>query len=120
MLSRKMNPVIWHNPRCSKSREALAMIEARGLRPTIVLYLDAPPRPAEIKLAATALGVSLREMIRSKENAYRDLNLGDPSLSDEQLAKAMSENPGLIERPIVFARGKARIGRPPEAILEIL
>jgi len=115
-----MNPVIWHNPRCSKSREALALITARGLNPTIVLYLEAPPSAAEIRLAAKTLGVSLREMIRSKENAYCDLNLDDPSLSDERLAKVMAENPALIERPIVFARGKARIGRPPEAILEIL
>lgn len=115
-----MNPVIWHNPRCSKSREALALIEARGLAATIVYYLEAPPAPAEIRLAATLLGVPVRNLIRSRENAYRDLGLDDPSLSDDALARAMSENPALIERPVVFARGKARIGRPPEAILEIL
>lgn len=115
-----MDPVIWHNPRCSKSRDTLALIEARGLRPRIVLYLDTPPRPAEIKLAATLLGVPLRDLIRSKENAYLELGLDDPSLSDDHLAALLSENPGLIERPLVFARGKARLGRPPEAILDIL
>ena len=115
-----MDPVIWHNPRCSKSREALALIEARGLRPTIVHYLEAPPSPAEIKNAARLLGASVRGLIRLTENAYRDLGLDDPSLSDDLLASAMSENPALIERPVVFAHGKARLGRPPEAILEIL
>lgn len=115
-----MDPVIWHNPRCSKSRETLALIETRGLRPRIVLYLDAPPRPAEIKLAAKLLGVPLRDLIRSKENAYLELGLDDPSLSDDRLATLLSKHPQLIERPVVFARGKARLGRPPEAILDIL
>lgn len=115
-----MDLTIWHNPRCSKSRDALALIEARGLKPRIILYLETPPCPAEIKLAAKKLGVSVRDLIRSKENAYRAFGLADPSLTEDRLAAALSENPVLIERPIVFARGKARIGRPPEAILELL
>lgn len=115
-----MDLSIWHNPHCSKSRDALALIEARGLKPRIVRYLETPPSPAEIKLAARKLGVPVRDLIRSKENAYRELGLDDPSLGEDRLAQAMSENPVLIERPVVFSRGKARIGRPPEAILEIL
>ena len=115
-----METVIWHNPRCSKSREALALIKARGLKPKIIFYLETPPTPSEIKLAAKRLGISVREMVRTKECAYRDLGLDDPSLGDERLANALSVNPVLIERPIVFSRGRAAIGRPPEAILEII
>ncbi len=115
-----MDLSIWHNPRCSKSRDALALIEARGFKPKVVRYLETPPSPAEIRLAAQKLGMPVRGLIRSKENAYRDLGLDDPSLGDDRLAKAMSENSILIERPVVFSRAQARIGRPPKAILEIL
>ncbi|MEZ5892692.1 MAG: arsenate reductase (glutaredoxin) [Parvularculaceae bacterium] len=115
-----MTVSIWHNPRCSKSRETLALLEERGRSPKIVHYLETPPTPAEIKAAAKLLGVPLREMTRKKENLYRELGLDDEALSDSALAKALSENPALIERPVVFSRGMARIGRPPEAILEIL
>ena len=111
---------IWHNPRCSKSRETLALIEERGLAPTIVPYLERPPSPAEIKRAAEMLAIPVRELMRQKESLYRELGLDDEALSEAALAKAMSEHPALIERPIVFSNGKARIGRPPEAILEIL
>lgn len=115
-----MRAVIWHNPRCTKSRETLALIEARGLKPQIVRYLETPPSAAEIRLAARQLGVSVRAMVRTKEEAYRALGLDDASLTEDALAAALAVNPGLIERPIVFAGGKAAIGRPPEAVLGIL
>jgi len=115
-----MDVVIWHNPHCSKSRESLALLNARGATPEIVLYLETPPSPSEITAAAKSLGVSVRALVRTTEDAYRDLGLDDPALSDAAIAKAMSENPVLIERPVVFAHGKARIGRPPASILEIL
>lgn len=83
-------------------------------------YLETPPSPSEIKLAAKCLGVPIRELVRTKESVFRDLGLDDPALGDERLAAALSTNPVLLERPIVFSRGRAAIGRPPEAILEIL
>lgn len=115
-----MDVIIWHNPRCSKSCEALALIKARGIRPKIVDYLNAPPTAAEILMASRKLGKPVREMIRTKEERFRALGLDDPSLDEHALADALSANPALIERPVVFARGKAAIGRPPEAILRIL
>ncbi|MGD9799827.1 MAG: arsenate reductase (glutaredoxin) [Parvularculaceae bacterium] len=112
---------IWHNPRCSKSRETLALIEARGLKPEIVRYLETPPSEKEIRAAARLLGLSsVRELIRTKEPDYKALKLDDPTLSEEALASALRKTPALIERPVVFARGKAAIGRPPEAALAIL
>ncbi len=115
-----MRVVIWHNPRCSKSRETLALIEARGLAPQIVHYLETPPSAAEIRVAARQLGVAVREMIRTREEPYRTLGLADAGLTDAALADALAGNPALIERPIVFAGGKAAIGRPPEAVLPLL
>lgn len=112
--------VIWHNPRCSKSCETLALIEARGIAPQIVPYLDAPPSSAALRDAASRLGVPLRALIRTKEDAYLALGLDDPSLSEAAIADILSANPVLIERPIVFARGRAAIGRPPQAALSIL
>ena len=116
-----MTVVIWHHPRCSKSRDALALLEARGVRPEIIRYLETPPSAKEIRNAAALLGLSsVRGLIRVKESAYDALGLGDPALSEDALAKALHETPALIERPIVFSRGRAAIGRPPEAILQIL
>ncbi len=112
--------VIWHNPGCSKSRETLALLRARGVEPEIVHYLDAPPRRDEIRGAARALGVCVRDMLRAKEPLYLEMRLDNPALDDAAIAEAASRTPVLIERPIVFSRGQARIGRPPEAVLEIL
>jgi len=112
--------VIWHNPRCSKSRETLALLRARGVAPRIVNYLETPPTAGEIIAAAKALGVGVRAMIRMKEDAYEALGLENAAVGEQALAEAISKNPVLIERPVVFAGGKARIGRPPEAVLEIL
>lgn len=112
---------IYHNPRCSKSRETLSLLKANGVEPEVVLYLETPPDAATIKTLLSQLGfASARELIRQKEDLYKELNLADSALSEEQLIQAMVENPKLIERPIVLANGQARIGRPPESVLEIL
>lgn len=112
---------IYHNPRCSKSRETLSLLKANGVEPEVVLYLETPPDAATIKTLLSQLGfASARELMRQKEDLYKELNLVDRSLSEEQLIQAMVDNPKLIERPIVLANGQARIGRPPESVLEIL
>ncbi|MEW7311872.1 arsenate reductase (glutaredoxin) [Buttiauxella gaviniae] len=116
-----MTVSIYHNPRCSKSRETLSLLKANGVEPEVVLYLDTPPDAATIKSLLSQLDfASARELMRQKEDLYKELNLADDSLSEEQLIQAMIDNPKLIERPIVLANGKARIGRPPESVLEIL
>jgi arsenate reductase len=112
---------IYHNPRCSKSRETLSLLKANGVEPEVVLYLETPPDAATIKTLLSQLGfASARELMRQKEDLYKELNLADSALSEEQLIQAMVDNPKLIERPIVLAKGQARIGRPPESVLEIL
>ncbi len=111
---------LYHNPRCSKSRGALELLQARGLTPDIVLYLETPPDDAQLRDLLTKLGIGPRQLLRSGEDDYKALNLADPSLSDEQLIAAMVSHPKLIERPILVAGDKAVIGRPPENILELL
>jgi arsenate reductase len=111
---------IWHNPRCSKSRATLALLEERGLSPRVVDYLNDPPSAAALKKVLAALGKRPRELIRKGEAAYRALGLDDPALSDAALVKAMVENPVLIERPVVVNGDRAALGRPPEAVLAIL
>ena len=112
---------IYHNPRCSKSRETLSLLKANGVEPEVVLYLETPPDAATIKTLLSQLGfASARELMRQKEDLYKELNLADSALSEVQLIQAMVENPKLIERPIVLANGQARIGRPAESVLEIL
>lgn len=112
---------IYHNPRCSKSRETLALLKERGVEPDVVLYLDTPPDVNTLKNILQMLKMtSPRDLMRHKEDLYKELNLADPSLSDRDLLDAMVENPKLIERPIVIHNGQARIGRPPEAVLAVL
>ncbi|SNY70987.1 arsenate reductase (glutaredoxin) [Enterobacter sp. CC120223-11] len=112
---------IYHNPRCSKSRETLALLKEKGVEPDVVLYLDTPPDAATLKSLLKMLGMkSARELMRQKEDLYKELNLADSALSEADLIKAMIANPKLIERPIVVKNGQARIGRPPESVLEIL
>ncbi|MBX8486376.1 arsenate reductase (glutaredoxin) [Pseudomonas cichorii] len=111
---------LYHNPRCSKSRGALELLQARGLTPDIVLYLETPPDAAQLCDLLAKLGIGPRQLLRSGEDDYKALNLADPSLSDEQLINAMASHPKLIERPILVAGDKAVIGRPPENILELL
>ena len=111
---------LYHNPRCSKSRGALELLEARGLAPTVVRYLDTPPSAAQLRDLLARLNISARQLLRSGEDEYKALNLADSSLSEAQLIDAMAAHPKLIERPILVAGDKAVIGRPPEKILEIL
>ena len=111
---------LYHNPRCSKSRGALELLEARGLAPTIVRYLETPPDAATLKYLLGKLGIAPRQLLRTGEDEYEELNLADPSLTDAQLIDAMARHPKLIERPIFIAGDKAVVGRPPEKVLEIL
>ncbi|GAP67008.1 glutaredoxin-dependent arsenate reductase [Mizugakiibacter sediminis] len=111
---------IFHHPRCSKSRATLALLEERGLRPEIVDYLSTPPGAAELSAILDRLGMQPRELMRRDEPEYRELDLDRPTLSRDALIAAMVAHPRLIQRPIVLADGKAAIGRPPEAVLEIL
>ncbi|MGI4840425.1 MAG: arsenate reductase (glutaredoxin) [Janthinobacterium lividum] len=111
---------LYHNPRCSKSRSALELLEARGLAPTIVRYLDTPPDAATLKTLLDKLGLSARQLLRTGEDEYKALELADSSLSDSALIDAMVAHPKLIERPILVNGDKAIIGRPPENVLEIL
>lgn len=108
--------IIWHNPRCSKSRQTLALIESRN--PQVRLYLTDAPNEAELRAAAVALDVNAIEMMRVSEPEFKAQDLTKFS-SEDALFAAMSRAPKLIERPIVFHNGKAAIGRPPEAILSL-
>lgn len=113
-----MSITIWHNPRCSKSRQTLALIEEKA-PVEIRKYLEDAPDAAEIRAAATALGLAPFEMMRKGETIFKEQGLSQDTPDDELIA-AMAAHPILIERPIVFANGHARIGRPPESVLEIL
>jgi arsenate reductase len=114
-----MAVVIYHNPRCSKSRETLSLLEGRGIQPRIIEYLKTPPSAAELKALLAKLRLKPRELMRKKEAVYAELGLDDPKLTDDALIKAMVANPILIERPIVMNGSKAALGRPPEAALAI-
>ena len=110
---------LYHNPRCSKSRQTLQLLEARGLKPTIVEYLNEPPSAAELQAILKKLGIKPRDLLRQGEARYAELGLKDRELSEDALIALMVENPILIERPIVMNGNKAAIGRPPEKVLEI-
>lgn len=111
---------IFHNPRCSKSRATLALLQDRGIDAEIVHYLENPPSFEELQTILGQLGRTPRDLMRKGEAEYRELGLADESLSNDALIMAMVENPRLIERPIVLANGKAAVGRPPESVLTIL
>jgi arsenate reductase len=115
-----MKVTLYHNPRCSKSREALALLNAQGVEPEIVEYLKTPPSAAELKRILKLLGLTPRELMRRKEAAYAENGLDDPKLGDDELIAAMVAHPILIERPIALAEGKAALGRPPENVLGVL
>ena len=111
---------IYHNPRCSKSRQTLQLIEEKGIDPEVVLYLEETPDAATLKSLLAKLGLKPRELMRRKEVEYKDNNLDDAGLSDDELVAAMVKYPKLIERPIVVNGNKAALGRPPENVLDIL
>ena len=111
---------IYHNPRCSKSRQTLALLEERGIEAEVVNYLETPPDAATLSTLLAMLGLQPRALMRKKEAPFAALNLNDGGLSDNELIAAMVANPILIERPIVVAGGRAVIGRPPENVLNIL
>ena len=111
---------IYHNPRCSKSRQTLALLEERGISPRIVDYLKTPPSSAELKAILKKLGLRPRDLMRKGEPLYAELGLKDRELDDDALIGLMVANPILIERPIVVSGAKAALGRPPESVLEIL
>lgn len=111
---------IYHNPRCSKSRQTLELLEERGLQPEIVEYLKTPPDVETLAHIMNLLGLEPRQLMRTGEAVYREKNLAEETLSREALIAAMVEDPILIERPIVVSDKGARIGRPPESVLEIL
>ena len=115
-----MSVTIYHNPRCSKSRQTLQLLLDRGIEPRVIEYLKTPPGSNELRHILDLLAMQPRDLMRKKETAYKELGLDDNSLSNEQLVEAMSANPVLIERPIVLANGKAALGRPPESVLEIV
>lgn len=115
-----MSVTILHNPRCSKSRQTLALLEENGVQPTIVDYLKSPPSAGEIADILAKLGLEPRGLMRTKEAEYKEQGLDNPSLSRDQLIDAMVATPKLIERPVVLANDKAAIGRPPEQVLDIL
>ncbi len=115
-----MKVTIYHNPRCSKSRQTLQLLTEHGAEPTVIEYLDTPPNHQELERILTLLGIGPRELMRTKEPEYQELQLDAPSLSRAALVDAMVQHPRLIERPIVIHGNRAAIGRPPEKILEIL
>ena len=111
-----MTTTIWHNPRCSKSRQTLALLEERGISPDVRLYLDDAPSTSEMAKVLQQLGIKPWELLRRGEKVFKELGLGKDA-ADKALIEAMSANPILIERPIVIHGGGAALGRPPENVL---
>lgn len=116
-----MSITIYHNPRCTKSRQTLELLKENGIEPVIVEYLKDVPSKSDLQKIISALRLSSpRELMRKKESEYKDNNLADESLTEKQLIDAMINYPRIIERPIVVNGNKAAIGRPPENVLEII
>jgi arsenate reductase len=111
---------IYHNPRCSKSRQALSMLEEKGIKPEVILYMDTPPSASQLEQVIHQLGITPRELLRRGEDEYRELNLAEPTLTDSQLIDAMVAHPKLIERPIIVKGSRAVLGRPPENVLTLI
>lgn len=111
---------IYHNPRCSKSRQTLDLLQEHDIPLTEIRYLETPPDPATLSDLLRKLGIPARELLRNNEKEYKELGLGDPSLDEQKLLQAMSEHPRLIQRPIVVRGDKAVLGRPPENVLNLL
>jgi arsenate reductase (glutaredoxin) len=111
---------IYHNPRCSKSREALALLESRGIAPRVIAYVEAGLQEPELRALLAKLGIPARELLRTSEAAYRERGLADPALSEAELIRAMCEEPRLMQRPIVVRGKRAVVARPAERALELL
>ena len=111
---------IYHNPRCSKSRETLKLLQEKGIDPEIILYLETPPDAKTLQGLLKKLGLKARELMRTKEADYKTQGLDNPELGEDDLIAAMIATPKLIERPIVVNGNKAALGRPPEQVLDIL
>ena len=115
-----MSITIYHNPKCSKSRQTLKLLQEQGINPLTIEYLKNPPTVEKLKEILSLLGVSPRDLMRKKEDKFKELDLANSKLSDEDLIDFMVKHPILIERPIVLANWKAALGRPPEQVLDIL
>ncbi|MBM4206546.1 MAG: arsenate reductase (glutaredoxin) [Gammaproteobacteria bacterium] len=115
-----MTVTIYHNPRCTKSRQTLQLLQKRGIEPNVIEYLKNPPTAQELADILEKLGMKPRALMRKQEAEYKTNGLDDPALDKQALINGMAANPILIERPIVLANGKAAIGRPPENVLAIL
>lgn len=115
-----MSITILHNPRCTKSRQTLELLERKGVSPHVVEYLKTPPDEAELRRLIRLLGIAPRDLLRTKEPEYKEAGLDRPGISDADIIRAMVKYPKLIERPIVVRGNKAVIGRPPENVLKIL
>jgi arsenate reductase len=115
-----MAVTIYHNPRCSKSRQALELLRQRGIEPQIVEYLKTPPDEKHLEHLLGLLGMGPRELMRKKEKEYKELGLDDENLSRKALIAAIVEYPKLMERPVVVAGDRAALGRPPERVLDVL
>jgi arsenate reductase (glutaredoxin) len=111
---------IYHNPRCSKSRETLELLISKGIEPSIIEYLKEPPDEIELRQLLDLLGIPARDLLRTGEDAYKEMGLQDPEVSEDDIIAAILKHPILMERPIVVTNGRAKLGRPPEAVLEIL
>ena len=112
--------IIYHNPRCSKSRQTLSLLIEHGIEPQVILYLEEPPKPKQIKILLTQLGIDARALLRKGETDYKEQGLADKSLSDAHLIKIMCQFPKLIERPIVVKGNAAILGRPPANALSLI
>lgn len=115
-----MNIILYHNPRCSTSRKALALLREHQIEPQIIEYLQNPPSRAAYAALIKKSGLPARDFLRSKESLYRELGLGDPSLSDDALIDALAAHPILLNRPVAESDNTVRIGRPAERVLELL
>jgi arsenate reductase len=113
--------VIYHNPRCSKSRATLELLQQQGIEPKIVEYMKEPPDKETLARLVGLLGLSPRELLRTNEQVYKDAGLDESDLSDDDILDALAQCPTILQRPIVVVDDKkAAIGRPPESVLDIL
>lgn len=116
----KAKVTIYHNPRCSKSRETLALLQEHGVEPEVIEYLRTPPDSETLRRLVRQLGIKAHDLLRTREAEYKAAGLDRPGVTDEQAIAAMVEHPILIERPIVVVKDRAALGRPPEAVLKLL